>query len=114
MLANQQSIKELEGDGMSYAAMARMFEEMGFHQEWEERGFDNGRKEGITIGKEQGITLGKQQGITLGLQQGIHGALRVFQGLKNREPLEQLAEETGLPVAEIEKIQLEFTGGSCS
>jgi hypothetical protein len=80
MLANQQSLEEMEESPMSRAAVARMFEEMGFHQQWETRG----------------------------VQKGIHGTLRVIQGLKNAEPAEQLAKETGLPLEAIEQIQSEL------
>jgi flagellar biosynthesis/type III secretory pathway protein FliH len=139
-MANQESLAKLEVNTMSQAAVAQIFEELGYNRKWKEQGIQQGIQQGIAIGEaqglqqgirqgvqegiqqgvqegiqqgiQQGVQQGIQQGVRQGVQQGIHSTLRALQGLKNHEALEGLATETGLPLEEIKKIQAEFFGSA--
>jgi hypothetical protein len=137
VMANQESLAELEANTMSHAAVAQIFEELGYNRKWEEQGIQQGiaigeargirqglqqgvkqglqqgvkkgLQQGVKKGLQQGVKQGLQQGVKKGVKQGIHSTLRAIQGLKNHEPLERLATETGLPIKEIKKIQAELS-----
>ena len=96
LLANPESMKEMEADYMGKTTLAQVLEEMGFTQQWEARGEARGETKGIAIGEARGIS------------KGINGTLHIIKGLKNNVPLEKLAEESDIPIEEIERVKLEI------
>ena len=91
LLANPESIKEMEADNMGGATLAQVLEEMGWTEKWEARG----------------VAIGEARGEARGMLRGINGTLHVIKGLKNNVPLEKLAEESNMPIEEIEKVKQE-------
>jgi predicted transposase YdaD len=90
--ANPDMVKELKHMARRNSALARALEESGWAAEWEERGEARGEAKGIVKGKAE----------------GIRSTLYVIKGLKNNVPIDRLAEESQLPVEEIEKIKSEL------
>ena len=74
------------------STLARVLVESGLAEEWKNEWRAEGKAEGKVEGKVE----------------GVRSTLYVIKGLKNNVPIQRLAEESQLPVEEIEKIKSEL------
>ena len=84
LMANPDSIKEMEVMDMSRTTLAQVLDELGYIKQWEARG--------------------EARGKAIGIQSTLH----IINGLKKNIPVVQLSEETDFSIEDIEKIKSEL------